>query len=164
VAVTGEGALQRRAKASCRDERKRVIDSESSPATTKGSDPSNSNDEQEANRLAEQEANRKAKKAARDKLRHLKNKGVTMSTPANATANAVAHPSTLQARQADLARNFPALEGNAASSSNVDPDAQRRRDMLEYQRLEAERARATSTATESKQCAGISLYSACPAG
>jgi hypothetical protein len=122
-------------------------------------------EQQEANRLAEQAANRKAKKAASDKkLRHLKNKGVTMSTPANATANAVAHPSTLQARQADLARNFPALEGNAASSSNVDPDAQRRRDMLEYQRLEAERARATSTATESKQCAGISLYSACPAG
>jgi hypothetical protein len=61
-------------------------------------------EEQEANQLAEQEANRKAKEAARDKLRHLKNKGVTMSTPANATANAVAHPSTLQARQADLQR------------------------------------------------------------
>jgi hypothetical protein len=72
-------------------------------------------EEQEANRLAEQEANRKAKKAACDKLRRLKNKGVTMSTPANAIANAVAHPSTLQARQADLARNFPALEGNANS-------------------------------------------------
>jgi hypothetical protein len=94
-------------------------------------------EEQEANRLAEQEANRKAKEAARDKLRHLKYKGVTMSTPASATANAVAHPSTLQARQGDLAHNFPVLEGNAASSSNVDPNAQKRRDILEYQRLEA---------------------------
>jgi hypothetical protein len=67
-----------------------------------------------------------------------------MLTPANATANAVAYPSTLQARQADLARNFPALKGNAASSSNVDPDAQKWRDILEYQRLEAERERAAA--------------------